>query len=118
VLPDFKSLGARSTEREKQGSLRPEATLLDITPLTPNPAIERQETDTAVVMPLEESCKMGASMTPVSRPYPWRIFAFLTAAGTLIGPLWPKLREEFQSYGHFCEFVDQVQAKAVSVGTS
>ena len=26
-------------------------------------------------------------MTPTTRPYPWRTFAFLTAAGTLTGPL-------------------------------
>lgn len=29
---------------------------------------------------------------------------------------WPKLREEFQSYGHFCEFVDRAQARATSAG--
>ncbi|HSS79528.1 MAG TPA: hypothetical protein VLV54_22605, partial [Thermoanaerobaculia bacterium] len=26
-------------------------------------------------------------MSPASRPYPWKTFAFLSAAGTLTGPL-------------------------------
>jgi hypothetical protein len=30
---------------------------------------------------------MDDAMSPTSRPYPWRTFVFLVAAGTLTGPL-------------------------------
>jgi hypothetical protein len=51
----------------------------------------------------------------------WRIWSDeleRTLRSDLLRREWPKLKEGFQSYGHFCEFVDRAQAKPVSVGTS
>lgn len=40
----------------------------------------------------------------------WRDELERTLRSELFRREWPKLRDEFQSYGHFCEFVDRAQA--------
>jgi len=45
----------------------------------------------------------------------WRDELERTLRSDLFRREWPKLRDEFQSYGHFCDFVDR--AHAVSAGT-
>jgi hypothetical protein len=50
----------------------------------------------------------------------WRIWSDeleRTLRSDLFRKEWQRLREEFQSYGHFCEFVDLAQAKAQVVET-
>lgn len=45
----------------------------------------------------------------------WRDELERTLRSDLFRREWPKLKEEFQSYGHFCGFVDRVQQHAEAV---
>ena len=50
----------------------------------------------------------------------WRIWndeLERTLRSDLVKKEWPNLKAEFQSYGHFCDFVDRAHGKDATIGT-